>query len=156
MWNGLISTIFKFPFKYWEQSQEHLMEILANSTTLLWSVLVGLLLLAIVVDAFMVRRRVNKEQVELQQTVAELQKKLLSMERSLHSIGQRLLLDEKTIRELKDVPVRSLVDDALVNADYPGQIASWVEQESDRPESMTEAESLLHAMLKQRRVLAQA
>jgi peptide subunit release factor 1 (eRF1) len=132
------------------------MEILANSTTLLWSVLVGLLLLAIVVDAFMVRRRVNKEQVELQQTVAELQKKLLSMERSLHSIGQRLLLDEKTIRELKDVPVRNLVDDALVNADYPGQIASWVEQESDRPESMTEAESLLHAMLKQRRVLAQA
>lgn len=132
------------------------MEIFTGPTIILGSLLAGLLLLALVVDMFVQRRRANQHQLELQKTVTELQTKLLAVERSLHALGQRLLSDEKVIRELKHVPQRTVVDDVLINAEYPGQIASWIEQEAERPESMTEAESLLQAMLKQRRILAQA
>ena len=131
------------------------MDILAGSTATLLSILAGLLLLAFVIDSRIQRKRALQRQAELQQTVAELQSKLIAVERSLHAIGQRLLVDEKIIRELKDTPVvvqRHSAEDAIVNSDYPGQIAAWYEQEA--PDTMTEAESLLQAMLRQRRATA--
>ena len=130
------------------------MAIFSGSTAILLSILAGLLLLAIFIDALIQRRRAVKKQAELQQTIVELQSKLIAVERSLHGIGQRLLMDEKVIRELKDTPVvqPGVSEISLVNSEYPGQIAAWYEQEA--PDTMTEAESVLQAMLKQRRAIA--
>jgi cell division septum initiation protein DivIVA len=134
--------------------------ILAGSTTTLLLVLAGLMLLALLIDVCVKRRRLANKQIELQQTINELQTKVMAFERSLHAIGQRLLVDEKVIRQLKDAPQQrpSMINEPIVKLsdEFPGQIAAWYEHEAERPDSMTEAESLLQAMLKQRKTYARA